>query len=114
MLPPGPDLYAQVAGQPPRHQVNAVTFASNGGGSSNTLTGRAVTSPTLQAQPFNGTNFVFAFETVLGFTYGVHYKDSLTDLVWQRLTSVAGDGTIQRISVPVTSPAQRFYRLRVE
>ena len=94
--------------------TNIVTFVSNGGGSLNALKGRALTAPIIQVLPFNGTSFAFTFPSVFGFTYDVQYKDSIIDTNWLPLTSVPGDGATKTVAVPITSPSNRFYRLRVE
>jgi PKD repeat protein len=93
---------------------NLVTFASNGGGSTNALSGRAINHPVLLTPIVSGTNFGFSFETLTGFTYVVKYKDSLTDPVWQMLQTVNGDGTTNTIAVPLSAAPQRFYELIVQ
>jgi hypothetical protein len=70
--------------------------------------------PSILSPGLSGSNFVFSFNTVPGFGYIVQYKDFLTDLVWQTLETVPGDGTVQTITNATASPAQRFYRLSVQ
>jgi len=63
---------------------------------------------------FSADTFTFSFLTITGSTYTVDYKDSLIDLAWIFLQSVAGDGGT--VTVTNTAPpelATRFYRVRI-
>jgi hypothetical protein len=66
-----------------------------------------------------GTNFVMTFRTATGVngaagpTYGVQYKNSLSDPSWTPLASVGGDGTTKSVSNALSSATQRFFRLNV-
>jgi len=93
---------------------NAVAFASNGGDSTNTLTGAGVGAPMILWVTVEGTNLVFAFDSAESLTYEAQYKDSLDDPVWQTLQTIPGDGTQKLITNTIAEPGQRFYRLRVE
>ncbi len=93
---------------------NAVVFASNGGGATNILMGRAIGPPSILQPAFGGGSFVFSFATAAGFTYVVQYKISLQDQIWQTFQSVMGDGTVKTITNSFPSDAQRFYRLSVQ
>jgi len=54
--------------------------------------------------------FRFDFDTQSGGAYVVQYKTALTDLTWQFLTGVAGDGTRKTVTnTPGAGP--RFYRV---
>jgi PKD repeat protein len=97
----------------PGAYTNAVVFLSNGGDTTNTLTGIAYGTPVVLDTIIAGGEFRFSFETVSGVTYTVQFKDALDDPVWQPLQSVAGDGLMQTITNLTTTPAQRFYRLSV-
>jgi PKD repeat protein len=94
--------------------TNVVVFASNGGGSTNVLIGRAINPPLILSPTFGGTNFSFSFASLSGFTYLVQYKDALMNPIWQTLESVPGDGTVKPITVPTSPALQRFYRLSVQ
>ena len=60
----------------------------------------------------SGANFVVSFPTRSGATYSVLYKTNLTDLNWQLLQSVPGDGTTKSVNDPITT--QRFYGVSVQ
>jgi PKD repeat protein len=93
---------------------NAVVFASNGGDSTNAVAGRAIAPPLISAPRLSADQVTFSFDTMTGFTYLVHYKDSFDDPVWQTVQTVTGDGTVKAIGLPLSAAAQRFYRLAVE
>jgi PKD repeat protein len=93
--------------------TNAVIFLSNGGDTTNAVTGLAFGTPVVLDTILAGGEFQFSFETVAGVSYTVQFKDALDDPVWQTLQSVAGDGLMQTITNLTTTPAQRFYRLSV-
>jgi PKD repeat protein len=73
-----------------------------------------------QAQPVilapyqSGSNFNFSFGTLNGYNYTVQYTDSLANPNWQTLQTLPGDGAVHTITVPLTSPAKRFFRLLVQ
>jgi PKD repeat protein len=69
--------------------------------------------PILFLGPQDQTNFIFFFTTVTGRTYEVQYKDSLDAPTWLLLQTVTGDGSPNFITNPVSTPEQRFYRLRL-
>jgi hypothetical protein len=68
-------------------------------------------APIIFAPTKIGNNFIFSFQTEPGKIYGVRYVDSLTNLNWQNLPSVAGDGTVKTVTNSTPGVAQRFYRL---
>ena len=68
-------------------------------------------SPTFFAPAKIGDNFVIAFQTNPGNTYTVQYTDTLAPPNWQSLPSVAGNGTVERVTNSAPGIAQRFYRL---
>ena len=59
-----------------------------------------------------GTNTSLSFATVSGRNYAVQFTDSLTNPVWQTLTTIAGNGGVRTVTNGVTATV-RFYRLRV-
>ena len=93
---------------------NVVVFTSNGGSSTNPVTGRAVGAVSLLSPGAVGDDFLFSFDTVAGLTYVVQYKDDLNYTNWQVLQTVSGDGTMKTITNSLSTPSQRFYRLSVE
>jgi PKD repeat protein len=93
--------------------TNTIIFLSNGGDSTNTVTGLAFGTPVVLNPVIAGEEFRFSFATVAGVNYTVQFKDALDDPVWQTLQSVAGDGLMQTITNLTATPAQRFYRLSV-
>lgn len=97
----------------PGAYTNAVVFLSNGGDSTNTVTGIAYGTPVMLDTILAGSEFRFSFETVAGVNYTIQFKDSLDEPVWQPLQSVTGNGLMQTITNLTTTPTQRFYRLSV-
>jgi len=93
---------------------NAVIFVTDGGNSTNSITGLGFGTPVIVDLVFNPPDFTFSFETVTGKNYVVQFKDALEDAFWQTLPAVPGDGTMKTITNLTTTPAQRFYRLSVE
>jgi PKD repeat protein len=93
--------------------TNAVTFLSDGGNSTNEISGVAFGTPVLLDSISGPGEFAFAFETVPGVSYRVQFKDAIDDPLWQTLQTVPGDGALQIITNIIATPAQRFYRLSV-
>jgi uncharacterized repeat protein (TIGR01451 family) len=76
--------------------------------------GICLAQPVILGPSRSGSNFTFSFATVTGHNYTVQYTDSLRSPSWQTLQTVPGDGSVHTITVPLTSPAQRFFRLLVQ
>jgi hypothetical protein len=93
---------------------NFVVFTSNGGDSSNGVSGRAISEPTLILSPSGAAQFDFSFLTLSGFTYTIEYKDFLTDPLWLPLQTNLGNGNTMFITNSLATPQQRFYRLLVQ
>jgi PKD repeat protein len=93
---------------------NVVIFASNGGASTNTVTGRVFIPPTIVFPTLNATQLIFSFETVAGKSYAIEYKNFLNDPAWQTLQTVPGDGLLKTVTNSTALTPQRFYRLSVE
>ena len=91
--------------------TSAVVFVSNGGDSTNAITGRSVGTIVIEQPALKGTDFTFSFATVPGINYYVEYKDSLTDPDWQPLQSVLGDGTVQTLTNSMPAAAERYFRV---
>jgi PKD repeat protein len=94
--------------------TNVIVFTSNGGISSNSVVGRALSAPVLLVTPSGPAEFDFSFPTLPGFSYSVQYKDFLTDPVWLPLQTLPGDGSTIFITNAVASPERRLYRLLVQ
>ena len=89
-------------------------FLSNGGDSTNLLTGVGVDAPLILWPALTAADFTFSFATATGLTYEVQFKDTLADPIWRTLQAVPGDGTQHTVTNSIATPGQRFYRLRVE
>lgn len=76
--------------------------------------GTCVVAPVILPPTRNGSNLSFSFATVSGSTYVVQYTDSLRSPSWHTLQTVPGDGSVYTITVPLSSPAQRFFRLLLQ
>jgi hypothetical protein len=76
--------------------------------------GICLAQPVILAPYRSGSNFVFSFATLNGYNYTVQYSDSLSSPSWQTLQTVPGDGSVHTVTVPLTTPAQRFFRLLVQ
>jgi hypothetical protein len=72
--------------------------------------------PVLVPWPPALSNGVFrvSVATLLGKSYLLGSKDSLTEQSWKSLQAVAGDGTVKVLADMAATVSQRFYRLRVE
>jgi hypothetical protein len=58
-----------------------------------------------------GTSFQFQFLSQSGFSHNILYKTNLASAVWLTNSTVAGDGTVKTISMPLTvfSPAKEGF-----
>jgi hypothetical protein len=52
----------------------------------------------------------FEFDTQNGVSYTVQFKNAVSDLTWQTLTTVQGNGTRAQIN-DAESASARFYRV---
>jgi len=94
---------------------NIVVFVTDGGVSTNALTGIGATAPLLlAAHEGGGTNLLLTFETISGKLYLIQYKDFINDATWHLLETVPGDGLLKIRPTPISTAAQRFFRLSVE
>jgi PKD repeat protein len=95
-----------------------VTLGAVGPSGTNTLSrsGFILVSaiPSILSPTVNGDDFTFAFETVVGTSYVIEYKDSLDDSDWQTLVSIPGDGSPKIITNSISAVSQRFFRLNVQ
>lgn len=69
--------------------------------------------PTSITPSRNGANLNLTFPTQTGKTYTVQYKNLLTDLTWNTLTTTNGTGANAVVSDPASGP-QRYYRLSIQ
>jgi hypothetical protein len=98
--------------------TNEAVFVSNGGDSTNTVTGVSFGTPVIVQPGASDTEFFFSFATVSGVSYDVQFKNVINQAFWQTLQTVSGDGTLTSITnlmnitnLTATS-TQRFFRLR--
>ncbi len=62
----------------------------------------------------SGTQLTLTWETAPGQTYRVEFKDKLGDPVWTQLgADLPASGSSLHVTNNVTSPTQRFYRIRL-
>jgi hypothetical protein len=94
---------------------NVVVFVTDGGVSTNALTGIGASAPLLlAAKEVGGTNLLLTFETISGKLYTIQYKDFINDATWHLLETVPGDGLLKISPTPISAASQRFFRLSVE
>jgi hypothetical protein len=67
--------------------------------------------PTVTASQANGSIHL-SFATQNGSNYTIQYKTNLTDVAWQTLSTVGGNGSAQIVTDPANQKS-RFYRLYV-
>lgn len=61
----------------------------------------------------SGNDVQLSFSTLFGPTFRVLYKTNLTDVTWQVLSSIPGDGTVKTILDPISS-GRRFYSVNTQ
>lgn len=72
---------------------------------------KAALPVTLLAPRVTSGEFRFDFDSLVGTSYLIQYKNSLGDPAWQDLRSETGDGTRKTVSDPVGA-GPRFYRIQ--
>lgn len=77
-----------------------------------TLTLQAATA--LQMTLESGNACVFTFSSLIGSSYTVEFKDTLEDVLWTPLETLAGNGSVLSITNFVTNSPTRFFRLRID
>jgi hypothetical protein len=70
-------------------------------------------SPTVTSTPGVG-NVTLSFLTTNGVNYVIEYKNNVTDSSWTTLSTVAGSGSVTNPVITTTTPAQRFFRVRLQ
>src|SRR5262249_13000058 len=93
---------------------NSVVLVSNGGASTNTLSGIGMSPPLLLSPKAIAGDFIFSFVTVPGRTYLVQYKDALNNAFWQTLESSPGDGTTLSVTNLISTNPHRFFGVSVQ
>jgi hypothetical protein len=99
-------------------QCNIPTAVSNiigvaaGSAHSLLLLGRPVGVPIILSASHSARQFNVVIQTASGKSYSLEYKDSLGGGTWTGLPAVQGNGTVQTLTDPNASVAQRFYRVR--
>jgi len=73
-----------------------------------------VSNPVIINPAVTGGFFTFAINTVTGRNYVIEYKTNLTDVAWQTLETLSGNGNQQMISVPIVSDSKCFYRFHLQ
>jgi hypothetical protein len=73
-----------------------------------------VSDPIIVNTALISTNFTFAINTVAERTYVVEYKTNLTDAAWTFLENLSGNGSLQTITVPISSASQSFFRFHLQ
>ena len=71
----------------------------------------AIVPPVLQATLTEAGELQISFPTQSGVNYQVQYKSALSDVSWNPLQTISGDGAVKSVTYPVSSPA-RFYSVR--
>ena len=100
---------------------HAATFDFDGDGQTNGDEWLYLTNPASGASFFNpalsttGATLTLTFPSVTGRTYTLEYSDTLAPGSWilSGLPAVAGDGSVKIFTLPHSSPARRFFRIRV-
>jgi T5SS/PEP-CTERM-associated repeat protein len=73
-----------------------------------------VVAPAMVNPQYTGTTMSFSFQTQVGPSYVVEFKDALTDAQWSMLETRVGDGSVITVTDPVAVGTSRFYRIRVQ
>jgi hypothetical protein len=80
-----------------------------------TFTVTVNTPPQLAGAGAGGNQFTLSWQTAVGQSYQIEYKDSLTAPTWTPLGSpVMGTGAFMSITNDITLSTQRFFRIRVQ
>jgi T5SS/PEP-CTERM-associated repeat protein len=73
-----------------------------------------VLAPTIVNPQYTGATMSFSFQTQVGPSYVVEFKNALTDAQWSTLETRVGDGSVVTITDAVAVGTSRFYRIRVQ
>jgi hypothetical protein len=69
-------------------------------------------NPVILSESHSAGQFNVLIQTTSGKSYSLEYKDSLSASTWIGLPAVQGNGTVQTLTDPNATVAQRFYRVR--
>jgi hypothetical protein len=92
-----------------------VVSNSLGAASSRTAALTVAKSPLITQPRQSGSTLIFHFQSEIGPTYVVQYKDDLNQPLWETLTSYHGDGSQLPVTDNVSATNQsRFYRIHLQ
>lgn len=73
-----------------------------------------VVNPVITNPSMAGSLFTFTINTVSNRNYVIQWTTNLTDMTWQTLETLPGNGSPQVVNVPTSPDNQRFYRFVVQ
>ena len=76
------------------------------------LLGSPAGNPVILSASHSAGQFTVLVQTASGKSYSLEYKDSLSASTWVGLPAVQGNGTVQTLTDPNATVAQRFYRVK--
>jgi hypothetical protein len=68
-------------------------------------------APIIFAPAKVGDNFIFSFQSDLGYTYIVQYTVGLSPPNWQSLPPITGNGGVESVTNSASGVTQTYYRL---
>ena len=92
--------------------VSNVIGVAAGSAHSLLLLGTPAGNPVILSASYSAGQFSVLVQTASGKSYSLEYKDSLSASTWTGLPAVQGNGTLQILTDPNATVAQRFYRVR--
>jgi hypothetical protein len=97
-------------------QANGVAVAGNYAYVADGEWGLAILqlSPRVAVLGWSNNTVRVSVATTSGKSYGLEYKDSLSEAEWTRLPTVPGTGSQLILTDPAAPGPQRFYRVREE
>ena len=101
---------------PGSYRVALTNAATTGAGIGSSLFALTVipAQPPLVGPIQQGNQFTTSVATVLGVTYYLERKLSLTDTNWISVTNLPGNGLVQSLADLAATNSQSFYRVRVQ
>jgi hypothetical protein len=108
-------FYGSVTNNRTMIQTNGGTFDFRGPLVNNgTIVPKIFTRDLITSIKLLGTTNELFFGTKTGWNYTLEFKNSLTDLNWMPLGTVAGNDATNSLLDPSVNGLQRFYRIRIE
>jgi hypothetical protein len=92
--------------------VSNVIAVAAGSAHSLLLLGSPAGNPVILSASYSAGQFNVFVQTSSGKSYSLEYKDSLSAPTWTGWPAVQGNGTVQVLTDPNATVAQRFYRVR--